>query len=209
MSEIAETTRALAELSPHELNYNQHPADQVERLKASLVAFGQVRPIVIRGDGTILAGHGVYMAARELGYATLRCSVVPDNWTPERALAYLVADNETRRGSDPDNEALARLIDETRHEVGLEALGFDAAALDALLAEVANVDTLDPADAFGALPNGDRAPFQQMTFTLSDEQAERVKAAIDTAKDAGPFDATGNENSNGNALARIAEAYLG
>jgi hypothetical protein len=59
------------------------------------------------------------------------------------------------------------------------------------------------------LEDGDRAPFQQMTFTLSDAQAETVKQAMEHAKQAEPFIETGNENSNGNALARIAEAYLG
>lgn len=137
---IAEETRALDSLRPHSLNYNHHSAEQIQRLQASLVAFGQVRPIVIRADGTILAGHGVYMAARESGYTSLRCSVVPDDWTEERAIAYLVADNETRRGAQPDDLVLAELIEMTRGEVGLEALGFDDGALDALLAGLGPVD---------------------------------------------------------------------
>ena len=78
--------------------------------------------------------------------------------------------------------------------------------LSALLEEVA--EQRPPTGMFPELPTGDRAPFQQMTFTLSDMQAQDVKAAMDAAKDAGPFDETGNENSNGNALARICEEYL-
>lgn len=62
-------------------------------------------------------------------------------------------------------------------------------------------------DAFGGLPEGDRAPFQQMTFTLHDEQVEQVKAAMEAAKAMGPFDSE-NENSNGNALARVCETFL-
>jgi hypothetical protein len=65
----------------------------------------------------------------------------------------------------------------------------------------------DIEDAFGKLPEGDRDPFQQMTFTLHDSQVEIVKAALDRAKDGGAFDGSPNENSNGNALARICEAY--
>lgn len=67
----------------------------------------------------------------------------------------------------------------------------------------------DWAGALGDLPDGDRAPFQQMTFTVSDEQAEQIGRALEKAKDAAPFADTGNENSNGNALARICEVYLG
>jgi len=59
------------------------------------------------------------------------------------------------------------------------------------------------------LASGDREPFQQMTFTLSDDQAQDVKRAMDAAKKAGPFVDSVNENSNGNALARIVEVYLG
>jgi hypothetical protein len=57
------------------------------------------------------------------------------------------------------------------------------------------------------LPNGEKSPFEQMTFTLSNEQAEKVKSSIKKAKEVGKFDDTGNENSNGNALALICEAY--
>jgi hypothetical protein len=64
-------------------------------------------------------------------------------------------------------------------------------------------------DTLGALPDGDKAPFQQMTFTVSDEQAEQVKAAIEKAKRMGTFVDTGNENSNGNALSRICETFNG
>jgi hypothetical protein len=79
------------------------------------------------------------------------------------------------------------------------------AAGDAVLAATQG----DPAAAFGALPDGDKQPFQQMTFTLHDSQADTVRRALDAAKDAGDFDGSPNENSNGNALARMAEAFLG
>jgi hypothetical protein len=46
-----------------------------------------------------------------------------------------------------------------------------------------------------------------MTFILSNDQAEEVKAAIDSAKAMGPFIDTGNDNGNGNALARIVETF--
>ena len=87
-------------------------------------------------------------------------------------------------------------------EVDLGLLGFEAGELEKLMGfEVGDVDPPE-------LASGDREPFQQMTFTLHDEQAEIIKAAVERAKAAGPF--TGpNENSNGNALARIAEAYGG
>lgn len=62
------------------------------------------------------------------------------------------------------------------------------------------------ADDYGTdfeLPEGDKAPFQQMTFTLADEQAEQVKNAIADIKQTDEYkycETLGNENSNGNAL---------
>jgi hypothetical protein len=44
---------------------------------------------------------------------------------------------------------------------------------------------------------------------LHDYQAETVRAALDVAKQMGAFVDTGNENSNGNALARVCELFLG
>ena len=68
-------------------------------------------------------------------------------------------------------------------------------------------DENDWEDAFSGLPDEDRAPFQQMTFTLHDDQVEQVKDALKVSKGMGAFE-TENENSNGNALARIVETYI-
>jgi hypothetical protein len=54
-----------------------------------------------------------------------------------------------------------------------------------------------------SLPDGDKAPFQQMTFTLADEQAIQIQNAIADIKLTDEYkyaETMGNENSNGNAL---------
>ena len=53
----------------------------------------------------------------------------------------------------------------------------------------------------------DRPHFQQMTFTLHDDQVETVKAALARAQADGCL-SPDNENTNGNALAHIAARYL-
>jgi hypothetical protein len=53
------------------------------------------------------------------------------------------------------------------------------------------------------LPDGDKSPFQQMTFTLADEQAAQIQNAISDIKATDEYkycETLGNENSNGNAL---------
>jgi len=140
--EVIDRLIALDELTPHPRNYKKHPASQVERLAASLQAFGQPRTIAV-WRGTILAGHGVTQAAQHLGWQQIRASIVPDSWTEARAQAYVVADNETQRGAEIDEVELAALLDEARLEIDLEAMGFDEAAFDALLVGLTTDTAID------------------------------------------------------------------
>jgi hypothetical protein len=98
--------------------------------------------------------------------------------------------DELLRLVNTDNEQVMKHLADFAAEVGLE------------------VSILNEDEAFGKLPQDDRAPFQQMTFTLHDEQAETVREAMKLAKVQGAFIDTGNENGNGNALARICETYI-
>lgn len=61
---------------------------------------------------------------------------------------------------------------------------------------------------FPELKDGDKEPFQQMTFTLADEQADMVKEAIRKAQEEG-CESEANQNRNGNALAMICEVFIG
>lgn len=91
-----------------------------------------------------------------------------------------------------------RALDDEGYDLAI--LGLSDDDLSRILAEVGEVE-------LPALADGDKEPFQQMTFTLHDEQVEQVKAAMEAAKAMGPFDSL-NENSNGNAIARICETFL-
>lgn len=71
------------------------------------------------------------------------------------------------------------------------------------------VESEQLSDTF-TLPDGDKEPYQQMTFTLADEQAICIKDAIALAKEDADFDLMetfGNSNSNGNALAYIIQQW--
>jgi hypothetical protein len=149
----------------------------------------------------VIAGSGTLAAATRLGWQAL--AVVWFEGDDEQARAFAIADNRTAELSQWDAGQLAALAAEG---VDLAAIWHDDADLSALLS--APVTDADWASAFDRLPAQDRAPIQQMTFTLSDAQAETVRAAIARAKAAGPLDDPGNENSNGNALHRICAAFL-
>lgn len=201
----------LDDYQAHPRNYNRHPAAQIERLRVSLRKFGQPRNIVV-WRGFFVAGHGVAQAAMAEGWETLRANVIPDDWPAERVLAFLAADNELGRLSDPDEAALAQILDESRNFDAelMQAIGYDDKEFEALLAEVGALPTdSEWGNAMGGLPTEDRAPFQQMTFTLHDSQAEQVKRAMAVAaKMGGDFTNSPNQNGNGNALALICETFV-
>jgi hypothetical protein len=98
-----------------------------------------------------------------------------------------------------DEEMLAlELADLREADFDLGLLGFSENDLGAFDIEEAEMPTL---------ADGDKQPFQQMTFTVHDEQAEDVQAAIAKAKSMGHGESGVNENSNGNALAFICQSF--
>lgn len=125
----------------------------------------------------------------------------------DEAEAHLlaIADNRSSEWAQWDEPLVYEILDGCDVET-IDMVGFDPKDF---ASGFENVQPLDEDDAFGSLPNGEKGSFQKMSFILQDSQAETVKAAIQAAKDAGPFDVTLNQNSNANALARICEAYLG
>lgn len=137
----------LAEVKAHKRNYNRHPAVQVERIAISLRKFGQVRSIVVWRN-TILAGHGVVEAAKSLGWREIAADVLPDEYPEHLALAYVAADNELGRLADPDQAALAAILEESKTADAelMAAIGYNNAEFQALLKEVAK-ETIDTRDA--------------------------------------------------------------
>ena len=149
-----------------------------------------LRPMVVDDNLTVLGGNMRLRALRHLGYKD-----IPDEWvkrasdlTEEEQKQFIIKDNVSV--GDWDWDTLANEWDvQDLKDWGLDLPGFD-------------ID----ADEFGeefSLPDGDKAPFQQMTFTLADEQAEQIKNAISDIKKTEEYkyaETMGNENSNGNAL---------
>jgi len=208
---IAESLRALAapidRLQPMPGNARAHGPRDLDAIAASLQAHGQQRPIVVarryRGEEhCIIAGCGTWSAARSLGWRFI--AVTYFEGTDAEAAAYSVRDNRTSELSQWSPDALRALANDGA--VDLAQLWGDGADLDALLG--VPVSDADWTSAFNALPAEDRAPITQMTFTLSDRQAEVVRRALAEAKALGPFADSDNENGNGNALDRIATAFL-
>ena len=116
----------------------------------------------------------------------------------EEKVGLALADNRTADLSEWDVEMLHSLSQE--HDI---SSWFTEEDLEAFLG-----DEVELLDEMPELNSDDREPIQQMTFIVHDLQAEIIKEAIEKAKAMGPFVDTGNENGNGNAIARVAELFL-
>jgi len=126
-------------------NVRTHPDRNLASIRESLTRFGQQKPIVVDRHGTIRAGNGTYLAAREMGWATIQ--VVVSELEGLEAAAYSVADNRTTDLSEFEPESLSKLLAELREEDALDGVGFDAAEIDEMLAELAGgveTDVEDP-----------------------------------------------------------------
>jgi ParB family chromosome partitioning protein len=189
-------------LVPYDRNARTHSDEQILQVANSIQRFGFTNPILVASDAGIIAGHGRLAAARQLGMDQVPV-IVLDHLTPEERRAYVLADNRLAENAGWDEELLRLEVgDLAELDFDLSLLGWSDDELAQLMPEVEELDDMPD------LPSGDREPIQQMTFTLHDDQAEIVKEAIEKAKAIGPFVETGNENSNGNGLARVAELFL-
>ena len=150
----------------------------------------ELRPMVINSDNIVLGGNMRLKALKELGYKE-----IPDNWVKR---ADELTEDEQRRFIISDNVGFGEHdwnILQTKWDVDeLAGWGLDCGGFD--------VKHDEYGEGF-ALKNGDKEPFQQITFTLADEQAEQIKNAIADVKQTEEYkfaETMGNENSNGNAL---------
>lgn len=201
-TEAAAVYVAIDSLVPWDRNPRKNDA-AIPEVAGSIKRFGFGAPIIARlADRRIIAGHTRWAAAKSLGLEQVPVRFL--DLSEDEATALTLADNKLGELSEWNDAELADLL-RGLHEssVDLAGLGWDQDALANLLAD----PVLDPAHAFGRLPNS--APeVVGMTFTLSRAQRESVQSALVAARAAGPFAETGNTNGNGNALARICDAYL-
>lgn len=195
---------ALDALIPYARNSRTHSDEQVAQIAGSIREFGFTNPVLIDGEGGIIAGHGRVMAARKLGLAEVPCIRLA-HLTEAQKRAYVIADNKLALNAGWDDEMLAlEMLDLRDVDYALPLTGFSADELS----QIFSAFDVSPLAEMPEIPSGDREPFQQVTFTLHDTQAEQVQAALKAAGKMGPYVDSPNQNGNGNALARICETFL-
>lgn len=187
-------------------NYRKHSDKNKELINKSLKECGAGRSIVIDNEDNIICGNGIYEQSQKLGLKTKvietdgselvvvkRTDLQTDD---DKRKQLAVMDNSTSDSSEFDFELLQADFDtEIISDWGIN---------DFVLMEDAEIDMPE-------LASGDKEPFQQITFTLADAQAEVIKQAIADIKQTEQYkyvETYGNENTNGNALFCIIERFI-
>lgn len=136
MSWVADTIAhwPLARLLPYANNARTHSDEQIAQIAASIVEFGFTNPILVGGDGVIVAGHGRLAAARKLGLETVPV-VVLDHLTATQRRALVLADNRIAENAGWDDAMLRTELEALQADgFDLDLTGFDPDALAELLA---------------------------------------------------------------------------
>lgn len=184
------TTVKLSEVIPNPNNPRQIKDEKFKKLVESIKNFPEMlslRPIVVNDNMVVLGGNMRLKACKEAGLKEVPI-IKASELTDEQQKEFIIKDNVGFGEWDWDQLANEWDVEQLT-EWGLDSIGFDL-----------NADELGTEFS---LPDGDKAPFQQMTFTLADEQAEQIKNAIADIKETEEYkycETMGNENSNGNAL---------
>jgi ParB-like chromosome segregation protein Spo0J len=121
-----------------------HSDAQIAQMTGSVLAFGFNSPILIDARGCIIAGHGRYLAALNLGLETVPV-IVLDHLAEIEKRVYLLADNKLAELSDWDDDTLASELAELKNaDIALGDLGFSDEELRLLMADAELPDTRPP-----------------------------------------------------------------
>ena len=184
--------KKISELKPYENNPRNND-NAVEYVANSIKEFGFKVPIVIDKDNVIVTGHTRLKASELLGLKEVPC-IVANDLTEEQIKAYRLADNKVSEVAEWDFDLLNTELEDIL-DVDMSVFGFDI--------------VLD--DDYGtdfSLPNGEKGNLEQITFTLTNEQAETIRSALDYIIDNDLIKETfGNENKNGNAIYEVVKQW--
>jgi ParB-like chromosome segregation protein Spo0J len=101
----------------------------VEQIAASITEFGFTNPILIDGNGGIIAGHGRVLAAKKLGFETIPY-IELSHLSESQRRAYILADNQLALNSGWDEDLLRLELSELKDAgMDLDIIGFNPSDL--------------------------------------------------------------------------------
>lgn len=153
--------RPIADLRPDPANARRHAESDIAAKAAALRRFGQQKPIIVDPQGVIVAGNGIFTAAKLEGWTHIAV-IVTDLKGPDKT-GFAIADNRLGELSTWDDDALPALLESLRAEDVelLSAAGFTEE-------DLANLTTPEPPPSPAAIPEG-----FQVVILCRDEDHQR------------------------------------
>ena len=170
-------TRKVSDLIPYINNSRTHSEEQINQIISSIKEFGFTNPILLEEENGIIAGHGRLMAVRKMGWSEVPCVTIK-GLTKTQIKALNIADNQIALNAGWDLEKLSLELESLKEgNFDLAILGFNKDFLSDIVIDQDNIETTMP-----VLKEGDKPPFQQITFTIHEENFPHIKKAMDKAK---------------------------
>ncbi len=145
-------------LKPAKRNARTHNATQVDQLARSIREFGVIKPVIVDDANRLVAGHGIWAAAKQLGLERIPVIRV-SHLSPTQLRVYALADNQLATKSGWDRELLAIELGELQTElpeIGLDLsiTGFDPGDIDSVLTDFED----GPGSALDDVPDVQEGP---------------------------------------------------
>lgn len=129
----------ISELKRPERNTRMHTDKQLAEFRRSVQMFGQIRPIVVDENYTMLAGNGLYETLVSLGWTEADCYIVT-GLSENQKKKLMLADNRIFDLGVDDMAVFDAFIAELGDD--LDVPGFDDELLRSLTADSAEVDDM-------------------------------------------------------------------
>jgi ParB-like chromosome segregation protein Spo0J len=168
--------RAVAMLIPNPRNARKHGPAQIAEIAGLIREWGWTVPILIDERDSIIAGHGRWLAAQQLGIQEIPV-VVARGWDDARKRAYMIADNEVSSHSTWNKELLrVELADLQSQGVDLQTIGFDAVDLAVQSGDAGELPQalqLQPAREYAVIMCADLDEWERLKVALSLQPVRR------------------------------------
>ncbi|MCA3009644.1 MAG: ParB N-terminal domain-containing protein [Phycisphaerales bacterium] len=148
---LAGALRPIAELVADPRNARRHDERNLAAIRASVTAFGQLRPLVVQqSTGHVVAGNGTLEVLRGLGWTHAAVTVV--DLDDARARAFAIADNRTAELASWDVAELQAALSDPELDGLLDAVGFSADEIDEMIRETDRRAETERIVGAGSLP---------------------------------------------------------
>lgn len=126
----------LSSLKRPERNVRMHTEKQLKEFERSVTMFGQIRPIVVDDERTILAGNGLYETLLRMGWTeadVLQMQGLSDSQKKK----LMLADNKIYGLGVDDLDSFDAILNELQGD--LDIPGFDEALLKSMVSQASEV----------------------------------------------------------------------